>query len=386
MASDPLTILCSGMLAGTPHQGGATWAVLQYVLGLRQLGHRVYIVEPIDHPTLQGQHPSLAMAPCAAYFQHITAEFDLEDCAALLRTETHETVGLPYARLRQAAQSADLLINISGMLADEALLEPIPRRVYLDLDPAFNQLWHTQGIDMRFDAHTHFATVGLALGDDECPIPTLGKQWIKTLPPVVLDEWPVATDIAHDALTTVANWRAYGSIEHDGVLYGQKAHSLRQLLTLPGRSRRECILALAIHPGDARDLADLAANGWYILDPVQVAGTPDRYREFVRGSWAELGVAKLGYVLSRCGWFSDRSACYLASGRPVLAQETGFSRSIPSGSGILTFESVDDAQAGIEALESDYGRHARAARELAAAYFESGRVLGQFLDHVSVAA
>lgn len=140
--------------------------------------------------------------------------------------------------------------------------------------------------------------------------------------------------------------------------------------------------ALAIHPGDAADVAALAENGWQVLDPGAVAGSPDRYRRFVRGSKAELGIAKSGYVESRCGWFSDRSACYLASGRPVLAQETGFSDDLPTGSGLLTFNSLDTLLAAIVELNRDYGAHASAARRIAEMYFDSDVVLDRLLTKI----
>ena len=176
-----LRILMSGMMAGDPRQGGATWAVLQYLLGFRRLGHEVLFVEPVK-----------AMSPeSTAYFREVVRDFGLEKGAALLLGGTRETVGLGYDELRDAVKRCDVLFNISGMLADPALIERVPRRVYLDLDPAFIQLWHAEyGIDMRFDAHTHFVTVGLALGSASCPVPTCGREWITTLQPIVLDEWP----------------------------------------------------------------------------------------------------------------------------------------------------------------------------------------------------
>ena len=230
----------------------------------------------------------------------------------------------------EVARRADVLVNVSGMLTDEGLLQCIPVRVYLDLDPAFIQLWQeAQGIDMRFAGHTHFVTVGLALGTPDCVVPTCGLEWVTTTQPVVLEHWPVAGPITHDALTTVGNWRGYGSIEYEGVFYGQKVHSWRPLIHLPRLTPDRFSPALAIHPGETNDLAALHENGWCLLDPASVAATPDEYRDFIRGSKAEFGVAKSGYVASRCGWFSDRSACYLASGRPVIAQETGFRSSSP---------------------------------------------------------
>ncbi len=320
----------------------------------------------------------LSQSKNAAYFRQVVGQFGFESNAALLFAGSRQTVGMTWDRLRDVARQADVLVNISGMLADESLTNRIPLRVYLDLDPAFNQFWPaTQGIDMRFAGHTHFVTIGLAVGTPDCVVPTCGFTWLTTLQPVVLEHWPTAEEITYDALTTVGNWRAYGSIEYEGVFYGQKAHALRPLLTLPKRTNEKFVLALAIHPAEEKDLAALAGNGWQLLDPNEVACTPDRYRQFIRGSRAEFGIAKSGYVASRCGWFSDRSICYLSSGRPVLAQETGFSQYLPTGTGLIAFNTAEDVLAGIDALRRDYAHHARAARAIAEDYFDSGKVLSQ---------
>ena len=371
-----LTILLSGMIAGDPWQGGATWAVLQYWLGLRRLGHEVYFVEPVAETALRTTDSANA-----AYFKQVTQQFGLTGCGALL--SCRQTCGTAYEELLGVARRADLLINISGMLADAALIESVPRRVYLDLDPAFNQLWQAaQKIDMRFDGHTHFATIGLAIGSDDCRVPTCGREWIKTLQPIVLDHWPVAETIVYDGLTTVGNWRGYGSIEHEGILYGQKAHSLRRFIDLPTRTSERFMPALAIHADEQRDLSGLAAHGWTVLDPAKLASTPNDYRSFIQQSKAEFGIAKSGYSVSRCGWFSDRSVCYLASGKPVIAQETGFSRLLPVGEGLFAFDSVNDVLIAIDALRRDYHRHARAARAIAEEFFESDRVLGRLLGQI----
>jgi hypothetical protein len=358
-------IVFSGMVAGDPGQGGATWAVLQYVLGLRALGHDVVLVEPV--PALD---PGVV-----AQFEAVVDRYDL--AGALLVEGTRATAGLPYDAL---TGGADLLVNVSGMLADDGILGSVAVRAYLDLDPAFNQLWDADGIDMGFDRHDRFVTVGLALGDPSCPIPTGGRHWVRTPQPVVLDHWPVAERIERDALTTIANWRGYGSVELDGVHLGQKAHSLRPLFDLPERSGARFVLALAIHPDERPDLEALDRHGWELVDPVEVAGTPQAYAAFVRGSKAEFGLAKSGYVLSRCGWFSDRSVCYLASGRPVIAQETGFSAHLPAGEGLLPFTTADDVVAAIEAIDADYARHTRAARALAEDVFDAAKVLPRLLE------
>src|SRR5260370_126402 len=190
------TILLSGMIAADPGQGGATWAVLQYLLGFKRLGHDVYFVEPVPEASLRPPGASLAQSDNAAYFQRVTAHF----------------------------------------------------------------------------------------GRPDCPVPPCGLLWIPTLQPVVLAHWPVAAHITYDALTTIGNWRGYGSIEHQGVFYGQKAHSLRQFFTLPTRTKENFVLALAIHPDEGKDLAALAGNAWRLLGPARVASPPAGYQRFVQGS------------------------------------------------------------------------------------------------------
>lgn len=381
--TDAPIIIVSGMVAAIPDHGGTTWVVLQYLLGFRRLGCRVVFVESLPESSLSPRGVPVDRTRNADYFRRVMEDFGFERDSAILVVGTRQTVGLSYEELRRIARSADVLINISGLLSDEGLTGEIPRRLYLDIDPAFTQLWHaSDDCNMRFRGHTHFATIGLAIGRPDCPVPTCGLPWITTPQPVVLSHWPVARRITHDALTTVAHWRSYGSIEHGGIFYGQKVHSFRRFITLPRRTSETFLPALAIHPDEHQDLEALAANGWRWLDPARVAGNPGDYRRFIRGSRAEFGIAKSGYVASRCGWFSDRSLCYLASGRPVLAQETGFSRFIPAGEGLFAFDSADDILGGIEELRANYARHARAARAIAEEVFDSDKVLGRLLDRL----
>ena len=366
-----LRIVVAGMIAGDPHQGGATWAVLQYVIGLRRLGHDVVLVEPVDE-----------LSPATtAYFDDVVRTFGLGGRAALVERGSRRTTGIAYDELAREAHRTDLLLNVAGMLDDPALVGPPRTRVWLDLDPAFNQLWHAvDGIDMGFDRHERFVTVGLAIGAPHCTVPACGRRWITTPQPVVLAHWPPAPPSPAAPLTTVANFRGYGSIDWNGTLYGQKAHSLRRLVELPRRVRRPLAIALAIHPDERTDLAALRDHGWGLVDPLAAAGTPGAYARFIRASGGELGVAKSGYVESRCGWFSDRSACYLASGRPVVAQETGWSSHLPEGDGLLAFDDVAGAAAAIERIEADPTGHSRAARALAERVFDSDRVLPPLLE------
>lgn len=376
--SERLKILLGGMVAGDPRQGGATWAVLQYVAGLSELGHEVVLVEPVAVEALEPK------GDVVRYFRSLPL---LEGRAALLAQSGEETEGMPYADLLEFARGADLLLNISGMLRDERLLEAVPVRAFLDLDPGFNQVWEVTGSGMGIDRHTHCVSVGVRIGAEDCPIPTLGRNWIPTLPPVALDHWPQADEPPRrDAFTSVGHWRSYGSIEHDGVHYGQRAHALRDLVELPRRAEERFELALGIHPDEVDDLRALRENGWVLLDPYEVAGSPAAYAAFVRGSKAELGVAKSGYVNSRSGWFSDRSAAYLASGRPVVAQDTGFAELLPVGEGLLRFSTLDEAASAVDEVSAEPERHGRAARSLAEEIFDARKVLPSLLERLAVPA
>lgn len=378
-----LRIVVAGALATPAGHGGMAWSVLQYVLGLRRLGHDVVLVEPVQSTGLIPAADSLAASVHAQYLADVARRYGLEDRWAMLLLGTSETVGLSYEALLAFARDADLVLNLSGLLTDPALLGLTPVRVYLDLDPGFTQVWQAVAdADLRLAGHTHYVTLAQDLGEPGCPIPTLGLPWLSTVPPVVLEQWPTGAPIARHALTTVGSWRSYGSIEYEGRVYGQKVHAVRPLIDLPRRVSVPIQVAFGIHPEEQADLAALAAGGWGLLDPTAVAGTPDAYRAFVQGSWAELGIAKSGYVAAGCGWFSDRSVCYLASGRPVVALDTGFGAYLPTGLGLLAFATLDEAVAAIEAIAGDYERHSTAARELAEASFDSDRVLARLLDRV----
>lgn len=368
MHRDRLRVVVAGMIAGVPGQGGAAWAVLQWVLGLRRLGHDVLLLEPVASLTADRRD----------YFGQVVNSFGLRDRATLV-TPDRECEGVDYTRVTGFCRDADLLLNVAGMLDHPELFEVVPVRVYLDLDPVFTQLWHTQGIDMRLERHTHFVTVGLNIGDPGCDVPLCGVDWITTLPPVLLDFWPVATRETHWGLTTVANWRGYGPVEQHGVRHGQKVHSWRTLFDLPGRAPVSCEPALAIHPEEKQDLDALDSHGWRLVDPATVAGSPAAYHLFVQSSWGELCVAKEGYVVARSGWFSDRSACYLASGRPVIAQDTGFSTHLPTGQGLLDFSTVDEAAEAVREVSRAYDRHRRSARHIAMEHLSADDILSAVL-------
>jgi hypothetical protein len=380
---DRLRILVSGRIASTPNQGGATWAVLQYLVGLRELGHDVWFVEAIPAAQVCPAGAGLAGSDNVAYAERVLSRLGFGGRWAAVAEGTTQAAGLDYRSL--AAGRFDVHVNLSGCLREPELVAAIPVRIYVDLDPAFTQVWHgVDGHDLGLDGHTHFATVGSGIGTPACPVPTGGIGWYHTLPPVVLSRWTPAAGITRPAMTTVANWRSYGSTVFDGVSYGQRAHSFRAFLDLPRATHVALRPALAIDPGEVEDLAALARGGWSLVDPAAVAGSPEAYRDFVRSSRGELSIAKSGYVASRSGWFSDRSACYLASGRPVVAQDTGFGRRLPTGEGLLAFSTTAEAVDALERVDADYARHSAAARRIATDELDSAAVLGDLLHHAGV--
>jgi hypothetical protein len=366
-----MRVILGGMVAGVPGHGGATWAALQYALGLRALGHDVLLLDEVRGPG----HPA-ARERCLA---HVVAAFGLERRAALL-TGGRNAIGMAYEDVLAFAADADLLVNLAGTVHDPRVLETLRRRLLVDLDPAFTQLWQAQGVDVGIGAHDRFASVGLRLHAPECDVPDGGVRWEPTLPPVVLEHWPAVDKPPTEGLTAIANWRSYGTIEHDGVRYGQKAHSVRGLIDLPQRIAEPPRFALLIDPAEAQDIAALHQHGWELIDAAHETATPESYARFVRASAAELGIAKEGYVVSRCGWFSDRSACYLASGRPVVAQRTGWQHVLPEGEGLLGFDDAAEAAEAIAAVRAEPARHGAAARALAEERLDARRVLPALLE------
>jgi len=368
-------IIVSGAIANKAGQGGEAWVRLNWVLGLRKLGFEVLFIEQLN--------PG-APAGAAEFFRETMSNAGLVDNAVLLG-ESGVITGPGLPDVLEFASGAEALINISGHLTFEPVMERVPRRVYVDIDPGFTQIWHAQGATgLGLEKHDLHFTIGENIGTPGCPIPTCGIQWRKTRPPVVLDEWPVVADATFDRFTTIANWRgSYGPVEFEGRTYGLKVHEFRKFIDLPKRTSLPFEIALGIHPADYKDRSALEAAGWRITDPFAAAGAAEAFRNFVRGSGAEFSVAQGMYVHTGSGWFSDRTAVYLASGRPALVQDTGFSRNLPTGEGLLTFSTMDEAIAGAAAITRDYLRHSRAARAVAEEYFDSDKVLGRLMSGIA---
>ncbi len=376
-------VIISGAISHYPLGGaGNTWAFLQYVLGFQQLGFETYCVEQLhakDCVDANGNATTFLSSVNASYFRSVMERFALVGRSSLLAGEGEEHVGLSRSKMSDIAAGAELLINLSGRLRAPEILHAVRRRMYLDLDPGYTQIWQTQyGVDMNLRAHDVYVTVGLNLGKPDCPLPTCGLRWHTTLPPVVLSEWHTTLPPG-PAYSTVADWRGFRPIEWQGVWYGQKADEFLRLIELPRRVSVPLEICLLINDNES-DREKLEQFGWRLESPARHAATPDSYRDYILHSRGEFTVVKPGYVLGRSGWFSDRSALYLAAGRPVIVQDTGFGQYLPAQDGVLTFTDFNSAVEAIERVESDYARHAAAAAAFANEYLDATRVLSRLVQ------
>ena len=383
--SQPLLVIISGAMANKHLNGGEAWVRLNWVLGLRQFGCEVYFIEQIASDTCVDEHGAPAPVETSAnvrYFTDIMRMFDLEPSASLIVDGGTRTHGLSYADVLKVASAADVLINISGHLTLAPILERVRETTFIDLDPGFTQFWHAQGLgSANLLGHDFYFTVGENIGTAACPIPTCGVEWHRKPRFVVLNQWPLCADGDRNRFTTVAAWRgAFGAIEHRGRRYGLKVHEFRKIISLPTRAPQRFEIALSIHPADSRDREALIANGWNLVDPRTAAADPFMFRRYLQGSGGECSAAQGIYVETNSGWLSDRTVRYLASGKPALVQDTGFSRNYPVGHGLVPFRTLDEAVAGAESIFRDYDRHARAARALAETYFDSAKVLPQMFN------
>jgi hypothetical protein len=383
-------IIVAGPLANKPYNGGGAWERMSWVLGLRRLGFDVYFVEEIGPQAcmdLSGRGTDFATCVNRQWYSSVTQWFGLAAHSALVFAGGEQCAGIGWERLQEIAESAVLLVNLSGHLTLPALLDRIRRKVYVDVDPGFTQFWHASPTTtFRLPRHDLYFTIGENIGSEHCCIPTSDIPWRTIRQPVVLDDWPVAGAAARGAFTTIASWRGpFGPVQHAGRTYGLKVHEFRKFITLPQCVSHRFEIALDIHASDDRDHRALVAHGWRLADPRKVAADPADFRAYVQRSAAEFSVAQGIYVDTHSGWFSERTVRYLASGKPALVQDTGFSRNYPVGEGLVPFCTLEEAVAGAQRIIADYDKHCRTARAIAEEYFDSDKVLGRFLEEVGVA-
>lgn len=375
-----MIIICTGSIGRFPI-GGHAWANLQYLCALRALGHDVYYLEECgeeswvynwetEELTTELEYPTNYIRSCLEPF-----EFGKR----WIYRAGDQYVGMNLTDFLEICAQADLLIIRGAPIALWRKEYELPRRrVFIDVDPGFTQIKFVNGDNeivntiMRCD---HLFTISQRIGEPDCLIPTGDRHWVKTVSPVFLPLWQYVEDETAAHFSTILQWRSYKEVVHNGITYGNKDKEFHKFIELPRYTTQPLRLALT---GALPE--KFTEHGWNVVPGWIVSRTPMCYQEFIYGSRGEFGVAKQGYIAMSSGWFSDRSACYLASGRPALLQDTGLRDWLPVGEGVLTFRDTAEALAGIEIINSNYEHHRTAARQIAEQYFSAEKILNSFLD------
>lgn len=376
----PLAIVV-GFIARLPVAGMALYN-LHYMRGLLELGYDVHYVERLKEPN-ECYDPAADvftddttcglrwLRSCLQWLSPPEIPWTLLDrqgrCSGTSPKTLHEAID----------RAAFVLTLATPTWFDD--LERCEHRAFVDGDPLFTQAAMLDRTTVTAQALAHYPTLfthWMRQRASDTTVPTAGRRWISAPPVVASSLWDPVPGESHSPITTVMNWRAWGEVEVGGRTYGHKDREFERFIDMPLRTSRRFVLAV----GGPAPKSELESKGWILADPLRVTGTIDAYRDFIRQSSADLGIAKHAYVASRCGWFSDRSLCYLASGRPVLHQDTGFTDWLTVDHGVLPFSDPESLLDALARLERDYGRHARAAREVAETHFEARTVVGRMLD------
>lgn len=366
--------------------GGMAWHHLQYVLGLRQMKHEVLFIEDSDdYPSCY--HPlkfETTIDPTFGldFIKALFKRFGLEHDWSYYDAHDKRWYGKSGESAKRFLQSADIVINLSGINPLRSWWQNVPARVLIDTDPVFFQIrmLNDETFNHLVKAHTHHFSFGENIGMAHCNIPTGNVNWLPTRQPVFLNAWKPGSYRAKANWTTVMQWDSYKEAEYKEEVYGMKRKSFMQLIDLPKRVVGENFeLALGSDSAPRQLLKD---KGWIVSDPYQATSTPEIFQEFISNSKGEWSIAKDGYVKSKSGWFSERSANYLASGKPVIVQDTGFADLLPTGTGLLCFNNIDEAIDCLHVVNNDYPLHCKRAREIAEAYFSSKIILNALLDRL----
>ena len=383
-----MKIVLGGYIVGYP-LGGMTWHHLNYVCGLLALGHDVTFFEdgaflpPFDPIANAYGDPTYGVEYFRQTLESMYGYWLVDAFPWHYRYGTF-SAGLSIDEMRRRLREADLFIAVSGVTPLDWYDLP-KRTLVIDTDPVFTQLKMTDNAALRgyYARFMHQATFGRLIGTPASPLPTHGFDWIPTNQPIVLDCWPATRPSADGLLTTVGKWEhdATRTVAFNGRRYASsKGVEYDRVIDLPERAGTPIEMRMAGLVGDeARRFQD---HGWHLGDPLLATRDPDSFRRYVQHSLGEFTVAKAIYAGVPSGWFSDRSACFLASGRPVITQSSGFEAWLPTGEGLLGFSTPDEAAAAVRTVNADRAKHGRAARAIAAEFFDARNVLSDLLARV----
>ena len=373
-------------VANFPDGGGHFWVYMQYAQGLRRLGCEVYWLEQFRPPPDAAQETQLL----SQFFERMK-RFGFEGKTLLYSAargspggpQSFRFVGCEWSDVERVLKQADLLLNFHYAI-DPRLLGCARRTALVDIDPGLLQFWISTG-QLTVPAHDCYLTTGETVGTPSARFSDCGLPWHRIRPPVCLDLWPFTYDPHAEAFTTVSSWSTTDWLkvtEHGKTVLREntKRVAFLEFAELARRTRQPLELALYTDERDAPDLACLAQNGWRVRHSRDVAGSPEAYRSYVQRSRGEFSCAKASCMQFQNAWVSDRTLCYLASGKPVVVQHTGPSAYLPNGEGMFRFTSLDDAVAALDHVNRDYARHCRAARDLAETQFDSQRILEGVLN------
>ena len=378
-------VLFATYMVRYPLGGMLSWA-LQYALGFMRLGHEVFLLERANYANAcfdpQRQAMSDDCRPGYARVHELLARFGL-DRNLIFESADGELIGCDRASLDALFRSADVLIDGGnhGAWLEEADAAGLPT-VLIDGEPGFTQMKmvQAQADGTMLPVFDFYYSNGANIGTPDSSAPDAGKSWRHVFNPVDTESYPLIPPPSSGCFTTVMNWQSHAPMNFDGQTYGQKDVEFARFEDLPGRTTAPLEVAVAGQVPEQQ----LRAQGWQLRDAHEVTDTYDAYRSYIAGSLGEFSVCKNVFVATRSGWFSDRSAAYLASGRPVVLQDTGFSAHLPCGEGLFAVSSVEQAATALDTIMSDYPRHARTARELAETYLDTRLLMGRVLDEVGL--
>ncbi len=368
-----------GFIGKLPLAGMALYN-LHYIAGLQELGYRIHYVERLNHSN-ECYHPEAGKMTdnpdyALRFLANVLATYGITNGSWSFIDRQNQCHGAGWQDLSSALDEAEFVLTLADPTwFDE--LERCPRRAFIDGDPMFTQSKMLDGgLDETLSHYPVLFTYSTRIGAPDCAVPSAGRRWLPARPVVATRSWTASPARAGRPITTLMNWSSGSDVYIGGQVYGYKDRSFKPFFALPRRTDQP----LAVAVGGAAPRDKLREQGWEVINPLRVSLEIDTYKKFIADSGADLGIAKHAYVASRCGWFSDRSTCYLGAGRPVLHQDTGFGDWLPTGEGVLSFTTVEDVLEGLDQLQTNYRLHARAARAIAEEHFEARTVVAQMLD------